>query len=218
MIADGQYVGLEDVIARVGELRSMTQSALVGRSGQDLGEAASLRSHAFNSELQSQLLSSFSGISPQQLSALTPTGNGTSLATSSSGLGIQSLLAGIMPQDESSQASSPIASRLNGDLRGLDPQLRNKLERLAQELGQSIEVKSGLRTRSEQAELYRKYLNGTGNLAARPGTSNHESGRAADVYIKGTALANVAGAREAATRLGLSFPVRGEAWHVESAS
>ena len=70
-------------------------------------------------------------------------------------------------------------------------------------------------TRAEQAELYRRYQNGTGNLAAPPGQSNHEHGDAADAYINGVALANVAGAREAAQRLGLHFPVGGEAWHVE---
>lgn len=38
----------------------------------------------------------------------------------------------------------------------------------------------GFRTYDEQVVLYNKYLNGTGNLAARPGTSNHETGEAID--------------------------------------
>jgi len=41
-------------------------------------------------------------------------------------------------------------------------------------------VNSGFRTYAEQAVLYQRYLNG-GNLAAPPGQSNHESGRAVDV-------------------------------------
>jgi LysM repeat protein len=40
---------------------------------------------------------------------------------------------------------------------------------------------SGYRTYAQQAELYRRYLAGIGPLAARPGTSAHETGRALDV-------------------------------------
>lgn len=42
-------------------------------------------------------------------------------------------------------------------------------------------IASAGRTHAEQAALYRAYRNGTGNLAARPGTSRHESGRALDI-------------------------------------
>lgn len=104
---------------------------------------------------------------------------------------------------------------LRGDVDGLDPELKAGLEQVARAIGKPLEIISGLRTREEQEELYRRYLNGTGNLAAVPGTSRHESGRAADVYVNGVALANVDGARAAATAAGLGFPVPGEAWHVE---
>jgi murein DD-endopeptidase MepM/ murein hydrolase activator NlpD len=40
---------------------------------------------------------------------------------------------------------------------------------------------SGYRTYAQQAELYREYLAGQGPLAAVPGTSEHETGRALDV-------------------------------------
>lgn len=40
---------------------------------------------------------------------------------------------------------------------------------------------SGYRTYAQQAELYREYLAGTGPLAAPPGTSAHETGRALDL-------------------------------------
>lgn len=51
-------------------------------------------------------------------------------------------------------------------------------------------VSSGTRTYQEQAILYQKWLNGTGNLAAKPGMSNHEEGgprgpRALDVRDSG---------------------------------
>ena len=41
--------------------------------------------------------------------------------------------------------------------------------------------KSSYRTYAQQQELYAMYLNGTGNLAAVPGTSNHGWGTAVDV-------------------------------------
>lgn len=41
--------------------------------------------------------------------------------------------------------------------------------------------KSSYRTYAQQEELYRAYLNGTGNLAAVPGTSNHGWGLAVDL-------------------------------------
>lgn len=44
----------------------------------------------------------------------------------------------------------------------------------------NLSVISGGRTYAEQQRLYQAYLNGTGNLAAKPGTSVHESGRAVD--------------------------------------
>lgn len=106
-------------------------------------------------------------------------------------------------------------SRLSGDLDGLDPKLRERLEQVARRLDRDLNVESGHRTRGEQEELYRRYRAGTGNLAAVPGTSRHESGRAADVYVGDVALAKAPGGREAAAAAGLGFPVAGEAWHVE---
>jgi hypothetical protein len=41
--------------------------------------------------------------------------------------------------------------------------------------------KSSYRTYAQQVELYQAYLNGTGNLAAKPGSSNHGWGVAVDV-------------------------------------
>lgn len=42
-------------------------------------------------------------------------------------------------------------------------------------------IASAGRTRAEQAALYAAYLAGRGNLAAKPGTSKHETGRALDI-------------------------------------
>jgi len=41
--------------------------------------------------------------------------------------------------------------------------------------------KSSYRSYEQQVELYNAYLNGTGNLAAKPGTSNHGWGTAVDL-------------------------------------
>jgi hypothetical protein len=70
---------------------------------------------------------------------------------------------------------------------------------------------SGYRTYAQQAELYRQYLAGTGPLAARPGTSAHETGRALDV--------STPGGRQAVDLLGARFGWRkieapSEWWHV----
>lgn len=56
--------------------------------------------------------------------------------------------------------------------------------------GAPLVVNSGGRSRAEQARLYALYRAGRGNLAAPPGTSVHESGRAVDlggpIYTLGT--------------------------------
>ena len=56
----------------------------------------------------------------------------------------------------------------------------DKMVAAAKKDGVSLQISSGLRTRAEQEKLYAAYKNGTGNLAAKPGTSNHESGLAID--------------------------------------
>jgi hypothetical protein len=70
---------------------------------------------------------------------------------------------------------------------------------------------SGYRTYAQQAELYRRYLAGQGPLAAPPGTSVHETGRALDVATPG--------GRQAVDLLGSPYGWRkteapSEWWHV----
>jgi hypothetical protein len=62
---------------------------------------------------------------------------------------------------------------------GLVPQVTRALS-YARGHGWGGSVISGFRTYAEQAALYANYLAG-GNIAARPGTSSHESGQAVDV-------------------------------------
>ncbi len=76
-----------------------------------------------------------------------------------------------------------------------------------------LSVRSGFRTRSKQAALYKLYRKGEGNLAAAPGYSNHESGRALDLYVtRGDALSWL---EHNAGHYGFHRTVPGEAWHWE---
>jgi LAS superfamily LD-carboxypeptidase LdcB len=51
----------------------------------------------------------------------------------------------------------------------------------AQGDGHTLRIVSAFRTMSKQRELYQLYLSGRGNLAARPGYSNHQNGIALDL-------------------------------------
>ena len=86
-----------------------------------------------------------------------------------------------------------------------------KMQAAAKAAGVRIGLSSGFRTMGEQEYLYGCYLSGrcnNGNLAARPGYSNHQNGLALDVTTS-TWLAQNAG------RFGFAATVRGEPWHYE---
>lgn len=102
----------------------------------------------------------------------------------------------------------------------LDQVFWANLQRMIAASPYKIGITSGFRTRAEQERLYRQKP----HLAARPGRSNHEKGRAVDLNYFGSveaqrwALAN-------AHRFGLRFPmgvkVKGkkyEPWHIEPGS
>lgn len=93
-----------------------------------------------------------------------------------------------------------------------------KLDALGEALRRRVVIVSGLRTNAEQWALWRAYKSGTGNLAAYPGTSNHETGRAADCNVAGISVGSWPGARRVMRRVGLCLPVPGEAWHVQVGS
>lgn len=63
----------------------------------------------------------------------------------------------------------------------LDAPAAASLARMDAERGDWLRTTSTGRTRAEQAEAYRKYLNG-GSYAAKPGQSPHEPGLAADFH------------------------------------
>jgi len=85
------------------------------------------------------------------------------------------------------------------------------MKRAADAAGIYLGLNSGFRTMAEQQYLYGCYLSGRcngGNLAARPGYSNHQSGTAVDVTTSGRLAAN-------ASRFGFVRTVPSEAWHYE---
>lgn len=92
-------------------------------------------------------------------------------------------------------------------------QLRDKMK----ERGVTISINSGFRTQSEQQYFYNCYRNGNcnnGNLAAAPGYSNHQNGRALDL-----AISNHTKFRQVLSELGLTSKwkntVASERWHWE---
>lgn len=76
-------------------------------------------------------------------------------------------------------AGGPMGGRYNL-IPGADRALGAMNQAFRQQFGYDLQVNSGGRTRAEQQHAYNLYLSGRGNLAARPGTSVHESGRAVD--------------------------------------
>jgi hypothetical protein len=100
---------------------------------------------------------------------------------------------------------------LDGDL-DANPELLRRLEALAAKRGEHFHINSGLRTYAEQMRLW----NSRGSNpypVARPGTSRHETGRAADVTIGGRDIQSVISASELRAA-GLN-PLAGDSVHVE---
>lgn len=112
---------------------------------------------------------------------------------------------------------------LDTDTAWPDADVCRALNTLGQRLKRKLYIREGLRTRARQQELYDAGIRRYGypavlNYVARPGTSRHETGDAADVGVgsfNGTNLGDYPGARAHAAALGLSFPMSWEPWHVE---
>lgn len=92
---------------------------------------------------------------------------------------------------------------------GMHPSLAVIVNRIIQESGGRVTVSSGFRTRAQQQHLWDEYRAGRGNLAARPGTSRHESGLAVDLGGDAALRAQLA------AKYGLENTVPGEPWHFE---
>jgi hypothetical protein len=123
------------------------------------------------------------------------------------GTSFQSQLQGAMAP----KAATGTYPHLDGDL-DANPELLRRLEALAAKRGEHFHITSGLRTYAEQMRLW----NSRGSNpypVARPGTSRHESGRAADVTINGRDIQSVISASE--LRAAGINPLAGDSVHVE---
>jgi LAS superfamily LD-carboxypeptidase LdcB len=67
----------------------------------------------------------------------------------------------------------------------------NRMSASAAAAGVRLTVNRAFATMDEQESLYEKYLGGTGNLAAKPGFSNHQQGLAVDLDVGGTVNSTV---------------------------
>ncbi len=90
------------------------------------------------------------------------------------------------------------------------------MEKAAARAGVSLIVNSGFRTMAEQRYLYNCYLTkrcNNGNLAARPGYSNHQSGVALDISTRNARV--YTWLKNNARRWGYVRTVPSEPWHWE---
>lgn len=77
----------------------------------------------------------------------------------------------------------------------------------------AIRIVSGFRTMEHQQALYRAYRRGQGNLAALPGHSNHQSGRALDLNTSSAGV--LRWLERNGRRYGFRRTVPNEPWHWE---
>jgi LAS superfamily LD-carboxypeptidase LdcB len=85
----------------------------------------------------------------------------------------------------------------------------------AAEDGVELVVWSGFRSNERQKELYDDWKAGYGNPAAKPGYSNHQSGRAIDINLLGVPPETYAWLLKHAGRFGFKRTVPKEPWHWE---
>ncbi len=116
---------------------------------------------------------------------------------------------------------------LDDDTRMVNAPLAKKINKLGQKMERFVWMGEGLRTHARQQQFWNEYVarGYAPPTVARPGTSNHETGNAADIslFMNGTAkdytnVGHVGKARAIMKNLGLGLPVPGEAWHTEITS
>jgi hypothetical protein len=102
----------------------------------------------------------------------------------------------------------------NGKLVGVrTAQAFVRMRASARRAGVHLVVVSGFRTMAQQRYLWNLYRSGRGNLAARPGYSNHQSGIALDLNTASPGVYRRLSHN--ARRFGLVRTVPSEAWHWE---
>lgn len=88
-----------------------------------------------------------------------------------------------------------------------------KMAAAARRDGVLLQVNSGFRTPEKQRELYDQYRRGRGPLAAKPGTSNHQSGHALDLDTRSPRVRRWL--KRHAFRFGFRRTIACERWHYE---
>jgi len=107
---------------------------------------------------------------------------------------------------------SPIGN--NQVLRNDAAKAYKKLENAARRDGVNLYPVSGARSMAQQVHLYNLYKSGRGNLAARPGYSNHQGGISVDIgNVGGYSTRAYNWLRNNARRFGFVNDVGGEYWH-----
>jgi peptidoglycan hydrolase-like protein with peptidoglycan-binding domain len=89
----------------------------------------------------------------------------------------------------------------------------NRMRAAARAAGINLNPVSGFRSMEQQRRLYQLYLQGRGNLAARPGYSNHQGGISVDISTGGYSSSVYRWLANNARRFGFVNDVRGEPWH-----
>ncbi len=102
---------------------------------------------------------------------------------------------------------------IGGKVAGLNKKFLEQLSAFNDAAGGRFSVNSGYRSVAHQQQLYNRYLAGNGPVAARPGSSQHNFGLAADLAPGNARDTHGALARQ----FGLAFTVPSESWHVEPA-
>lgn len=99
--------------------------------------------------------------------------------------------------------------------KGLRPEFDTALAQMIRDSGGKISVGSGYRSIDEQAKIYNLWKQGKhpAPLVAKPGSSNHNFGLAADLKFADAATRKWA--HQNAGKYGLVFPMGNEPWHVE---
>ncbi|PZR14524.1 MAG: peptidase [Archangium gephyra] len=108
-----------------------------------------------------------------------------------------------------------VSSVGNGQTMRSDAAARfNSMKAAAARAGITLHVNSGFRTMAQQRYLYDLYISGRGNLAARPGYSNHQGGVSADINVPGGyGGATYRWLQANARSYGFVNDVGGEPWH-----
>lgn len=89
----------------------------------------------------------------------------------------------------------------------------NAMKAAARRAGVTLTPVSGFRSMAQQRALYAAYRAGHGNLAARPGYSNHQGGISVDISVGSYSSSAYRWLARHGRQYGFVNDVRGEPWH-----